>query len=70
VRGTECDLGGVGGGFGVQSVDGVKVETNPLGLGLKMDYCLQKQTVDCQLNVGVKKRLVGGGLSQARCDCL
>jgi hypothetical protein len=46
VRGIECDLGGVGGGFSVQSVDGVKVETNPLGLGLKLDYCLQKQTVD------------------------
>jgi hypothetical protein len=51
VRGTECDLGGVGGGFGVQSVDGVKVETNPLGLGLKMDYCLQKQTVDSFLKL-------------------
>lgn len=51
VRGTECDLGGTGGGFGVQSVDGVKVETNPLGLGLKLDYCLQKQTVDSFLKL-------------------
>jgi hypothetical protein len=51
VRGTDCDLGGIGGGFGVQSVDGVKVETNPLGLGLKMDYCLQKQTVDSFLKL-------------------
>lgn len=51
VRGTKCDLGGVGGGFGVQSVDGVKIETNPLGLGLKIDYCLQKQTVEMFLKL-------------------
>jgi hypothetical protein len=51
VRGTTCDLGGTGGGISVQSVDGAKVETNPHGWGLKIDYCLQKQTVDSFLKL-------------------
>ncbi len=46
VRGENCDLGGVKGGFSVQSVDGSKTETNPFGLGLKLDYCLRRMTVD------------------------
>ncbi|NCF27244.1 MAG: hypothetical protein GWP69_07660 [Gammaproteobacteria bacterium] len=46
VRGEHCDLGGVGGGFGVQSVDGKVTESNPFELGLKIDYCLQKLSVD------------------------
>lgn len=46
VRGTSCDLGGVGGGFSVQSVDGRTTEPNPFGLGLALDYCLQKMSVD------------------------
>ena len=35
VRGTRCDLGGVKGGFSLQSVDGRKVDTNPFGLVLR-----------------------------------
>lgn len=46
VRGEDCDLGGVGGGFSVQSVDGSVTEANPFQLGLKLDYCLQKMSVD------------------------
>lgn len=46
VRGENCDLGGVKGGFSTQSVDGSKTETNPFGLGLKLDYCLRRMTVD------------------------
>lgn len=46
VRGEHCDLGGVGGGFGIQSVDGKVTEKNPFDLGLKIDYCLQKLSVD------------------------
>lgn len=46
VRGERCDLGGVGGGFGIQSVDGKVTENNPFDLGLKIDYCLQKLSVD------------------------
>jgi len=46
VRGEKSDLGGVGGGFSIQSVDGSITETNPFGLGLKIDYCLQRLTVD------------------------
>lgn len=46
VRGEKCDLGGVKGGFSAQSVDGSKTETNPFGLGLKLDYCLRRMTVD------------------------
>ena len=46
VRGEKSDLGGVGGGFSIQSVDGSNTETNPFGLGLKIDYCLQRLTVD------------------------
>jgi len=46
VRGEKCDLGGVGGGFSIQSVDGAVTEANPFGLGLTIDYCLQRLTVD------------------------
>ena len=46
VRGEQCDLGGVKGGFSAQSVDGSQTETNPFGLGLKLDYCLRRMTVD------------------------
>lgn len=46
VRGEQCDLGGVNGGLSVQSVDGTKTEANPLGLGLKLDYCLRRMSVD------------------------
>ena len=46
VRGEQCDLGGVNGGFSVQSVDGSKTETNPFGLGLKLDYCFRRMSVD------------------------
>ena len=51
VRGTKCDLGGVKGSFSVQSVDGSVTEANPFGLGLKLDYCLQKMTVDAFLKL-------------------
>ena len=46
VRGEQCDLGGTKGGFSIQSVDGSKTEANPFGLGLKLDYCLQRMSVD------------------------
>ena len=46
VRGESCDLGGVGGGFGLQSVDGKTMDTNPFGLNMTIDYCLEKVTVD------------------------
>jgi hypothetical protein len=46
VRGESCDLGGLNGGLAVQSVDGTLTEANPLNLGLKIDYCLQKMSVD------------------------
>ncbi|MHC4215673.1 MAG: hypothetical protein ACYSWP_20175 [Planctomycetota bacterium] len=46
VRGEKCDLGGVGGGFSIQSVDGKTTEANPFDLGLTIDYCLQRMTVD------------------------
>ncbi len=46
VRGEKCDLGGVGGGFSIQSVDGTVTEANPFELGLTIDYCLQRMTVD------------------------
>jgi len=46
VRGETCDLGGVGGGFSIQSVDGKTTEANPFGLGLRIDYCLQRMSVD------------------------
>ena len=44
-------LGGVKGSFSAQSVDGSVTETNPFGLGLKLDYCLQKMTVDAFLKL-------------------
>jgi hypothetical protein len=46
VRGEKCDLGGVDGGFSIQSVDGDVTEANPFGLGLKIDYCLRRMSVD------------------------
>ena len=46
VRGEKCDLGGVGGGFSIQSVDRTVTEANPFELGLTIDYCLQRMTVD------------------------
>lgn len=45
VRGDACDLGGVGGGFSIQSVDGKTTETNPFGLNLSIDYCLRRMKV-------------------------
>ena len=51
VRGEQCDLGGVNGGFSIQSVDGAKTETNPFGLGLKLDFCLRRMTVDAFLKL-------------------
>jgi len=46
IRGDKCDLGGSGGGFSIQSVDGTVTEANPFDLGLTIDYCLQRMTVD------------------------
>ena len=46
VRGEQCDLGGTKGGFSIQSIDGSKTEMNPFGLGLKLDYCLRRMSVD------------------------
>ena len=46
VRGEKCDLGGVDGGFSVQSVDGTATDEDVFGLGLKIDYCLQRLSVD------------------------
>lgn len=46
VRGESCDLGGLNGGFSIQSIDGDITETNPFDLGLKIDYCLHKLSVD------------------------
>lgn len=46
VRGAKCDLGGLKGGLAVQSVDGSKTEPNPFNLGIKIDYCLTKQSID------------------------
>jgi hypothetical protein len=55
VRGETCDLGGVGGGFSIQSIDGAVTEANPFGLGLKIDYCLQKLSVDDFLDLAPVK---------------
>ena len=46
VRGESCDLGGIDGGLSVQSVDGSVTEPNPMDLGIRVDYCLQKTSVD------------------------
>lgn len=46
VRGESCDLGGLNGGFSIQSIDGGVTETNPFDLELKIDYCLHKLSVD------------------------
>jgi hypothetical protein len=46
VRGESCDLGGLGGGFALQSVDGEMVDPNPFDLNMTIDYCLEKVTVD------------------------
>lgn len=46
VRGETCDLGGTKGALSVQAVDGSKTEMNPFNLGLKIDYCWQKMTID------------------------
>lgn len=46
VRGETCDLGGVGGGLSVQSVNGQETAKNPFGLGITIDYCLTRMTVD------------------------
>ena len=46
VRGETCDLGGVDGGFAVQSVDGKETAKNPFDLGLTIDYCLTRMSVD------------------------
>lgn len=51
VRGEKCDLGGLNGGLAVQSVDGEKTESNPLNLGLKIDYCLNKQSIDTYMKL-------------------
>ena len=46
VRGERCDLGGVKGGLSVLSANGKKIESNPFNLGLTLDYCLRKLTID------------------------
>jgi hypothetical protein len=46
VRGESCDLGGVGGGFSLQSANGQMVDANPFDLNMTIDYCLVKMTVD------------------------
>lgn len=46
VRGTDCAMGALGGGFSVLSVNGAEVVANPLGLDLAFDYCLEKRSVD------------------------
>jgi len=46
VRDQKCDLGGLRGGWAVQSVGGDKTGPNPLNLGIKLDYCLNKQSID------------------------
>jgi len=46
VRGENCDLGGVGGGLSVQSVNGRETAKNPFDLGITIDYCLTKMSVD------------------------
>ena len=46
VRGETCDLGGVGGGLSVQSVNGQETAKNPFELGITIDYCLTKMSVD------------------------
>ncbi len=46
VRGETCDLGGINGGFAIQSVDGKTTDANPFGLDLRIDYCLRKMTVE------------------------
>lgn len=46
VRGEKCDLGGVRGAISAQSVDGETTVTNPLNLGIRIDYCLNKQSID------------------------
>ena len=46
VRGETCDLGGVGGGLSVQSVNGQETAKNPFDLGITIDYCLTKMSVD------------------------
>ena len=46
VRGETCDLGGVDGGLAVQSVDGKELAKNPFDLGITIDYCLTRMSVD------------------------
>ena len=46
VRGKVCDLGGVGGGLSVQSVNGQETAKNPFDLGITIDYCLTKMSVE------------------------
>jgi hypothetical protein len=46
VRGATCDLGGTKGALAVQAVDGSTTVTNPFNLGIRLDYCLQKMSVD------------------------
>lgn len=46
VRGETCELGGVGGGLSVQSVDGRETAKDPFDLGITIDYCLTKMSVD------------------------
>lgn len=41
-----CDLGGIGGGLGIQSADGKSTDATPFDLGLTIDCRLQKMTVD------------------------
>ena len=45
VRGETCDLGGIGGGLSVQSVNGGETAKNPFDLGITIDYCLTKMSV-------------------------
>jgi hypothetical protein len=51
VRGESCDLGGLKGGFAIQAVDGSVTNANPFDLGLKIDYCLNRRSVDSFLEL-------------------
>ena len=46
VRGETCELGGVAGGLSVQSVNGRETAKNPFDMGITIDYCLTKMSVD------------------------
>lgn len=51
VRGQTCDLGGTGGRLAVQTVDGSETDPDPFDLGLTIDYCLTRMTLDAFLEL-------------------